>query len=140
MGYTFGMRAYDWYQALKKPDWAPPAAVFGPVWTVLYVGIIFSFGAALMLALQGRMSWLILLPFVLNLLFNFLFTPLQFGLRSNALACLDIFLVLVTLVWAMFAIFPYAMWITYAQIPYLAWVSFATGLQVTITLLNAKKT
>ncbi|MCE9517455.1 tryptophan-rich sensory protein, partial [Candidatus Nomurabacteria bacterium] len=59
-----------------------------------------------------------------------------FGLKNNTLAAIDILLVLVTLIWAMVAIFPYAKWITYIQIPYLMWVSFATVLQLTITYLN----
>lgn len=76
-------------------------------------------------------------PFALNLIFNFAFTPLQFGLQNNLLAAIDILLVLGTLIWAMIAIYPYARWITYIQIPYLLWVSFATVLQLTITYLNA---
>ena len=52
------------------------------------------------------------------------------------LASLDILLVLVTLVWAMAAIYTYANWVTFIQIPYLLWVSFATVLQLTITWLN----
>src|SRR5438309_7537319 len=27
------------YQRLDKPAWAPPAGLFGPVWTLLYAGI-----------------------------------------------------------------------------------------------------
>lgn len=79
---------------------------------------------------------MIALPFILNLVFNFAFTPLQFGLRNNFLAAIDILLVLITLIWAMVAIFPYARWITYIQIPYLLWVTFASYLQLTITYLN----
>ena len=73
---------------------------------------------------------------VINLIFNFAFTPLQFGLQNNILAAIDIVLVLTTLVWAMIAIFPHLRWITFLQIPYLIWVSFATILQLTITYLN----
>lgn len=79
---------------------------------------------------------MVLLPFLLNLIFNFAFTPLQFRLQNNILAALDILLVLATLVWAMAAIWPHARWITYIQIPYLIWVSFATVLQLTVTYLN----
>lgn len=79
---------------------------------------------------------MVALPFLLNLIFNLAFTPLQFGLRSNLLTAVDILLVLVTLVWAMMAIYPHARWIAYIQIPYLLWVSFATVLQLTITYLN----
>ncbi len=76
------------------------------------------------------------LPFVLNLIFNFYFTPLQFGLKNNLLSAIDILLVLVTLIWAMVVIYPYARWIAYIQIPYLLWVLFATALQLSITYLN----
>lgn len=88
------------------------------------------------MAFKKEIVFIVLLPFVLNLIFNFLFTPLQFGLKNNFLAAIDILLVLITLVWAMIAIYPYARWITYIQIPYLLWVSFATILQLTITYLN----
>lgn len=79
---------------------------------------------------------MVALPFILNLIFNFSFTPLQFGLKNNLLSAVDILLVLGTLIWAMVAIYPHARWITYMQIPYLLWVCFATVLQLTVTYLN----
>lgn len=127
---------YSWYQTLIKPAWAPPSWLFGPVWTVLYAIIAVSFGYVGYLFFKGKISFLVLMPFVLNLIFNFAFTPLQFGLRSNLLAALDILLVLATLIWALIVIWPHARWIVYANIPYLLWVSFATVLQLTITYLN----
>jgi tryptophan-rich sensory protein len=130
------MDTYTWYSQLIKPSWAPPSFLFGPVWTVLYIGIAISFGSVFVMAGQKKIVWIVALPFALNLLFNFAFTPLQFGLRSNVLASIDILLVLITLIWAMRSIFPFAPWITYAQIPYLLWVTFATCLQLTITYLN----
>ena len=130
------MQTYDWYSQLIKPTWAPPAWLFGPVWSVLYVLIAISFGKVFLMAWQKRIPLIIILPFILNLFFNFIFTYLQFVLKNNLLAALDILLVLITLIWAMMAIYPYAKWITYIQIPYLLWVSFATILQLTITYLN----
>ncbi len=79
---------------------------------------------------------MVALPFILNLIFNFVFTPIQFGLKNNFLAAADILLVFGTLIWAMVSIYPHARWIVYIQIPYLLWVSFATVLQLTITFLN----
>ena len=130
------MQMTDWYQALIKPEWAPPSWLFGPVWSVLYVIIFISFGYVAYLYYKGVIPFLVLLPFILNLIFNFAFTPLQFGLQSNVLAAADILLVLGTLVWALVVIHQYAPVVTYVNIPYLLWVCFASVLQLTITYLN----
>jgi tryptophan-rich sensory protein len=130
------MNNYVNYSELIKPTWAPPSWIFGPVWSVLYIMIAISFGTVVKMFVQKQIPFVVLLPFILNLVFNFLFTWIQFGLKNLPLASLDILLVLATLVWAMIAIFPYAKWITWIQVPYLLWVSFATVLQLTITFLN----
>lgn len=128
--------AYNWYSQLIKPTWSPPSWIFGPVWSVLYVVIAISFSKVFMMAWQKQIPLVVTLPFLLNLVFNFSFTYLQFGLKNNLFAAIDIVLVLATLVWAILAIFPHVKWVAYAQIPYLLWVSFATILQLTITYLN----
>lgn len=128
--------SYLWYSQLIKPSWAPPSWLFGPVWSVLYVIIAVSFGTVFLMAAQRRIPWMVAMPFALNLVFNFAFTPLQFGLKSNALAAADILLVVGTLIWGMYAIWPHARWVTYANVPYLLWGTFATALQLTITYLN----
>ena len=130
------MNEYNWYQTLIKPDWAPPGWLFGPVWSVLYTIIAISFGYVGYLYFKGVIPFVVVLPFILNLVFNFAFTPLQFGLQNNLLASIDILLVLGTLAWALYAIFPYVPLVMYANIPYLLWVSFASVLQLTITYLN----
>ena len=128
--------ATNWYSQLIKPMWSPPSWLFGPAWTFLYVLIAISFGKVFWLFLKKQIPFIVVLPFVLNLIFNFSFTPLQFGLKNNFLAAIDIILVLTSLIWAMVAIFPHSRWICYIQIPYLLWVSFATVLQLMITYLN----
>lgn len=126
----------SWYSQLIKPTWAPPSWLFGPVWSVLYIIITISFGTVFYKFFNKQLSFIIILPFILNLIFNFLFSPIQFGLQNNYLAAVDIILVLVTLIWAMIAIYPHVKWIALVNIPYLLWVSFATILQLTITFLN----
>ena len=130
------MKASEWYASLIRPTWAPPAWVFGPVWTVLYVGIAVSFGTVFYRVATGKMPVAVAAPFALNLIFNLAFSPIQFGLRSNLLAAVDILLVLGTLAWAIAAVYPHVRWIAYAQGPYFLWVAFATVLQLTITWQN----
>ncbi len=130
------MKAYTWYQALQKPSWAPPQWLFGPVWTFLYALIAVSFGSVFYKAWKGELPLIVVLPFVLNLVFNLVYSPIQFGLRNNYLAALDILLVLGTLIWALIAVYPHMKWVSLINIPYLLWVSFATLLQLTVTWLN----
>lgn len=126
----------EWYQQLIRPEWAPPAWLFGPVWTVLYCIIAITYGYVAWLFLKGKIRFSVFLPFILNIIFNLAFTPIQFGLKSNILAAIDILLVAITLIWMMIAIYPHKKWIAYANIPYLLWVCFATVLQLSITWLN----
>ena len=130
------MDSYASYRELKRPRWAPPARVFGPVWTFLYLLIAISFGTVFYSVAAGAAPAALALPFALNLVFNFAYTYLQFGLKKYALASVDVILVLATLVWAMFAVYPLIPWVALVNIPYLIWVCFATILQLTITYLN----
>jgi tryptophan-rich sensory protein len=149
------MRTYEFYKTLNKPRWAPPRWLFGPVWTFLYALIVISYGyVGYLFALNfvGFRSWvgigpgavsgasgipsIALLPFILNLIFNLAFVPIQFGLKHLRLASLDVLLTLITLIWAMFAIYPYAPWVVWINLPQLAWVCFATILQFTVTSMN----
>jgi len=133
------MDTYNWYSQLVKPTWSPPAWLFGPVWTVLYAIIAISFGTVFYKAITHKLAWMVALPFALNLVFNLAFTPIQFGLKNNLLAAIDILLVVGTLIWALSAIWhasPELRWVVYANIPYLLWGIFATCLQLTITYLN----
>jgi benzodiazapine receptor len=130
------MKNFEWYQTQIKPFFAPPPWIFGPVWSALYLIIFSSFGYTIYLAINRKIPNIILVPLVINLISNFLFTPLQFGLKSNVLAAVDIVIVLTTIVWFMKLIYPYSKVVFYAQVPYLIWVIFATVLQFTITYLN----
>ncbi len=143
------MNTYNWYSQLVKPFWAPPAWLFGPVWSVLYAIIAVSFGTVFYKVFTREIPWIVALPFALNLFFNLIFTPIQFGLKNNLLASIDILLVVGTLIWALYAIYSFGLtqhietgaptyaWIIYANIPYLLWGIYATCLQLSITYLNA---
>jgi tryptophan-rich sensory protein len=134
------MNTYNWYSQIIKPTWSPPGWIFGPVWTFLYIIITITFGTIFYKVFTKQIPLMVAIPFFLNLFFNFAFSPIQFGLKNNLLASIDILLVLITLVWALVAVWKFSSelrWIVYMNIPYLVWVLFATILQLTVTYLNS---
>ncbi len=130
------MNSTDWYHQLNKPFWAPADWVFGLVWSILYPIIIFVNIYVVYLLTKGKIGWLVVLPFWINAVANIIFTPLQFGLRNNILALIDIVIVLVTIIWSIVAIWPHNKYLAIAFVPYGIWVAIATTLQTYITLNN----
>ncbi len=133
------MTTYSWYKKLKKPSFAPPPWVFTPVWSILYIMIFFTYGYVMLQWISGTLPFLLILPFVVNLISNLAYTPIQFGLKNNEAALIDVLIIDATLLWAMIGIYRYFPFITYILIPYLLWVLFATILQSSVTYLNRKK-
>lgn len=125
-----------WYSTLNKPIFSPPNWIFGPVWTTLYLlmGV-----AAYMVWQKGLKKKHIknaLYYFLAQLLFNFMWSILFFGLRSPILGLVDIFLLWVLILITMIRFYKISRLASYLLIPYLLWVSFATLLNLSILLLN----
>lgn len=125
----------SWYPTLTKPEWNPPAWVFGPVWTLLYI----------LMAVAAWRIWrrrevpgarAALLGHGLQLVLNAGWSLLFFGLRNPGAALVEIVMLWFLLAW-LFVRFrridPIAGWL---WLPYLLWVSFATVLNATIWHLN----
>jgi translocator protein len=130
------MNWLDWYNSLAKPGWTPAPATIGLIWNILYPIIFVTFVFVLVQALRAKLSWMVALPFVINLVTNLIFTPILFGMRNLPLAAADILIVLATIVWMLIAVWPHYRWVALAQTPYLVWVSIATVLQLSITAMN----
>eukprot|EP00047_Mylnosiga_fluctuans_P005724 m.242304 g.242304 ORF g.242304 m.242304 type:complete len:161 (-) comp14006_c0_seq1:101-583(-) len=123
-----------WYVDLKKPPLNPPAWVFGPVWTTLYV----LMGTAIWrIARSGapEASTLVRVYFA-QLAINALWSHLFFGLRRPAWALVDLAALWGTIVWMQAGIaridgVAAALWA-----PYPLWVSFAGMLNWQVSRLN----
>lgn len=126
----------DWYNSLAKPSWTPQPRTIGLIWQILYPVILLIFGYVIVQAIRGKLNWMVALPFIINLVANLIFTPIQFGLRNLPLASIDIVIVWGTILWSMAAIWSHSKWLAIAQTPYLVWVSIASVLQWTITIWN----
>jgi tryptophan-rich sensory protein len=83
-----------------------------------------------------EISFIVLLPFIINVVANIAFTPIQFGLRSLTGATVCILIVWATIIWSMAAIWPHNRIVAFLFIPYLLWVSLASVLQLSITSSN----
>jgi len=124
-----------WYAALRKPSFNPPAAVFGPVWTCLYILMGISLYLVMTAEESGR-QLLALAAFAVQLVLNFAWSLLFFRYHKVTLAAVDIVLLWVSIlvmIMLFYGIRPVAGWL---QIPYLAWVTFATVLNLSIRHLN----
>ena len=125
-----------WYQTLQKPTFSPPNWIFGPVWTILY----FLMGvAAYLIWIKGLEKMAVktaLKFFLVQLLFNFLWSILFFGLHSPILALIDILILWILIVITVIKFYKISKTASYLLIPYLLWVSFATILNLSIVLLN----
>lgn len=126
----------EWYNSLQKPSWTPEPSTIGTIWQILYPIIFVTFLFVVVQAIRKTVPWMVALPFVINLVANLIFTPIQFGLRSLSLAALDIVIVWGTIIWMMAAIWKHDRWVAVAQVPYFVWVSIATVLQLLITFRN----
>jgi tryptophan-rich sensory protein len=134
-GYATVESVRTWYPTLVKPAWNPPAAVFGPAWTLLYTLMsLAAWRIWLRRELPGAKCALRL--FFVSLALNALWSVLFFGLHRPGWALLEVLLFWATLV-ALLVRFrrldPVAGWL---WSPYVAWVSFATALNAAIWWLN----
>ena len=135
IGGAASIGAEPFYIQLDRPEWAPPASVFGPVWSVLY-------------ALMGISAWLVwrvdgfwgarsaLTLFLLQLAVNALWSWMFFAWQLGGLAFIDILLLLpltVIMIFMFWRILPLA---AVLLIPYLLWVSFAALLNYSVWQLN----
>jgi tryptophan-rich sensory protein len=136
MEYNGHMDQQSYYLSQKMPPLAPPSWIFGVVWSFLYLLIIISYGMVFYKWSRGEIAFVFALPFIVNLVANLVFTYLQFGLKNNVLALIDILIILITIIVTIVLLWPHFRTLAYMQIPYLIWVAFATYLQIGITILN----
>lgn len=130
------MDAPNVYASFNLPDWAPPAGVFGPVWSLLYT----------LMAVSGWLIWrqhgfqqagLAHGLFAGQLLLNVAWSWCFFAWLNGLLAFINISALLCVLV-LMLVVFWRAGSRTAAllQLPYVAWVSFAACLNFSVWQLN----
>jgi translocator protein len=136
LGSLFTMAGMDgWYESLEQPDWQPPDWLFGPVWSVLYLGI-------------GVAAWLVwrdhgadearwpLSIWGMQLALNLLWTGIFFGLKQPGIASIEIIALWVAILATIVAFWKISKLAAVILVPYLAWVTYAGALTIAIWRLN----
>jgi translocator protein len=120
-------RAPEIYQQLDKPAWAPPASLFGPVWSTLYALIAVA-GWRLTPAVSRRTRTLHLTQLALNGAWPATF----FELRNKRASLLIIALLDISLGLEVAMLRREDHKSAALLVPYLAWSGFATALNAAV--------
>ncbi|MPZ44260.1 MAG: tryptophan-rich sensory protein [Betaproteobacteria bacterium] len=127
--------APELYARLVKPEWAPPASIFGPAWMVLY----FLMAMAAWLVWRDRgfaRAPLALGLFLVQLVANALWSWLFFAWRQGLLALVDIVVLAALIVVTIAAFWRIRPLAGALLLPYLAWVVYAAVLNYRVWQLN----
>ena len=135
IGAMASANAATFYQQLTQPPWAPPAWLFGPVWSVLFV--MMGVSAWLVWRQHGfaGAAWALRL-FVLQLIANMLWTWLFFVWHQGALALAEIIVLWLLIAGTMAAFWARHRLAAVLLLPYLVWVTFASALTYSLWQLN----
>ncbi|WP_214021080.1 tryptophan-rich sensory protein [Methanoculleus sp.] len=125
-----------WYAGLVKPALTPPAWVFSPVWTVLYI----LMGIALYLVWSkgwGQKNVHVATAiFAVQLVLNAFWSYLFFGMQAPYFALIVIMLLWIAIIMTIAAFYRVSVPAAVLLVPYLLWVSFAAYLNYGIYILN----
>jgi tryptophan-rich sensory protein len=122
-----------WFDALAKPWFMPPGWVFPIAWTILYILMGVSLG--LLVEARRRRRTAVGL-FLLQLLLNYLWSPIFFGAHQTGAALAVILLldaVVLATIWQAWRVRRAAACLLF---PYAVWLALATALNLAIWRMN----
>lgn len=122
----------SWFLDLEKPSFYPPGYLFGLVWTILYA----MMGISLYLIIEKTKDKLPYILFGSQLILNFFWTLIFFGLQNITFAIIEIIALWILILLTIINFKQYSKKAAYLLIPYLLWVSFATLLTINIYIIN----
>ncbi len=125
----------DWYLVLVKPALNPPAWVFGPVWTTLFL----LMGYALYLVWtdeSGKSRRLAYSAFGIQMILNTLWSVIFFGLHYPGGALLEMIFLWLGILGTIITFAKISRPAAWLLVPYILWVSFAGYLNYSIWILN----
>ena len=126
---------YSWYQTLNQPFLTPPAWVFAPMWTLLYLTMFVSLIFYAKSYKTCDKTWGYVL-FFSQILVNFAWSPIFFGLKNIGLALAVVILLDILVLWNIIIFYKNSKPAGLILIPYFLWILFATYLNFGYFVLN----
>lgn len=126
-----------WFDTISKPVWNPPSAVFGPVWTLLYLLMGIALGLVWKSQAPQPKKQAAMLLFAVQLFLNFWWSVIFFRFHATGWAFAAIMVLWVMILLTIFRFAPLSKTASWLLVPYLLWVSFASVLSYTIWTLNS---
>lgn len=125
-----------WYDTLKLPAFAPPGAVIGMAWTVIYI----------LSTISALIVWnkfphdagfrLVIGLFAANAFLNAFWCVLWFGWQMTGAAILEMVFLEASVIAIMISVWPRSRPAAWLMLPYAGWVAFATFLAISVWRLN----
>ena len=121
-----------WYSQLIQPSFSPPAWVFGPVWTSLYI----------LMSIAIWFNWIThkdsktIKIYFLHIFFNAIWSIIFFGFHQISLAFLNLLIILFFILWLMKIYYKTTKLSFLLMLPYLLWSTYALFLNGSIFYLN----
>lgn len=125
-----------WYYSLVQPVWAPPDALFGPAWTLIFATATLAAVAAWTGTRSTRARENLVGLFALNGLLNILWSFLFFRAHRPDWALAEGIALWLSIAALMLVCRRASRIAGLLLVPYLAWVSFALVLNLAIIRLN----
>lgn len=126
----------SWYNSLIKPSLSPPNWAFAPAWTLLYILMGISLYIVWRKGFNNKTKAAIYI-FSAQLLLNFFWTFIFFGLKNMLVAFVEIIVLWIMILVTILKFHKISRQAAYLLIPYIIWVSFAAYLNLAIFLANA---
>ena len=125
-----------WYYALRHPDWKPPDAAFGVIWSTIFTLCAVSGTLAWRAASTGALRRRVLLLFGSNAVLNVLWSLLYFKLHRPDWALVEVLFLWLSIAALIVGLWRISRWASALLLPYLVWVSIATALNWATVQLN----
>jgi translocator protein len=130
------MSLHTWYIALNKPSFNPPNIIFPIVWNILFILMGISLYLIWDKESDNKQKNTAVIFFILQLIFNILWSAAFFGMRSPSLALGVLVILWIFILVTILKFLKIHKISAYLMIPYICWVSFAATLNIYIILLN----